>query len=342
MTTRSFFSLLLSLVVVSSAPAADPTLELVDVQKIWANEKHNAFTDLIRFQDHWLCTFREADGHIAGDGVICILSSKDGKEWKRHASIAEPGIDLRDPKFSIMPDGRLMIVAGGSLYKGGKTILGRMPRVTFSKDSVTWTAPLTVPREWEWLWRVTWHKSTAYGVSYTAFPAVPPATQPPERILRLLTSQDGEKWKEHVTDMKATDIPGETTLRFLQDGTGMAFTRRGGGNKHGWIGTSPAPYTEWTWKDAGDAIGGPNFIELPDGTLVGGGRKYDGPGGPKMVLGPLTRDSYKPQLVLPSGKDNSYPGLVWHDKLLWVSYYSSHEGRSNIYLARVKVTPAKP
>ena len=40
-------------------------------------------------------------------------------------------------------------------------------------------------------------------------------------------------------------------------------------------------------------------------------------------------------LTLPSGGDTSYPGLVWHDGLLWVSYYSSHEGKTSIYLAKV-------
>jgi hypothetical protein len=51
------------------------------------------------------------------------------------------------------------------------------------------------------------------------------------------------------------------------------------------------------------------------------------------------RDAGKLQeaLKLPSGGDTSYAGLVWHAVLLWVSYYSSHEGKSAIYLARVKV-----
>jgi hypothetical protein len=30
-----------------------------------------------------------------------------------------------------------------------------------------------------------------------------------------------------------------------------------------------------------------------------------------------------------------------HDGLLWVSYYSSHEGKTNIYLAKVEL-PAAP
>jgi hypothetical protein len=54
----------------------------------------------------------------------------------------------------------------------------------------------------------------------------------------------------------------------------------------------------------------------------------------------MTRDSYKPALTLPSGGDTSYPGLAWHDGLLWMSYYSSHEGKAAIYLAKVKLPPA--
>ena len=40
---------------------------------------------------------------------------------------------------------------------------------------------------------------------------------------------------------------------------------------------------------------------------------------------------------LPSSGDSSYPGLVWHDNQLWISYYSSHEGKAAIYIARVKL-----
>ena len=46
---------------------------------------------------------------------------------------------------------------------------------------------------------------------------------------------------------------------------------------------------------------------------------------------------YEPVLTFPSSGDNSYPGFVWHDGLLWMSYYSSHEGKTSIYLAKIKV-----
>ena len=44
----------------------------------------------------------------------------------------------------------------------------------------------------------------------------------------------------------------------------------------------------------------------------------------------------KPLLRLPSGGDTSYPGMVWHNDQLWISYYSSHEEKTSIYLAKVR------
>ena len=43
-------------------------------------------------------------------------------------------------------------------------------------------------------------------------------------------------------------------------------------------------------------------------------------------------------VVLPSGGDCSYPGLaVGPDGQLFVSYYSSHVGKTSIYFARLKM-----
>src|SRR5437879_5124436 len=108
-----------------AATASEP--QIVSVAKIWDQAPHNAFTDLIRWRDTWYCTFREADGHVGGDGKIRLLSSANGQSWDSVALIAEEGIDLRDPKLSLTPADQLMILAGGSVYKG-KTLLGRQSR----------------------------------------------------------------------------------------------------------------------------------------------------------------------------------------------------------------------
>ena len=42
-------------------------------------------------------------------------------------------------------------------------------------------------------------------------------------------------------------------------------------------------------------------------------------------------------LALPSAGDTSYASMVFHDGLLWISYYSSHEDGTNIYLAKIRL-----
>ena len=53
-----------------------------------------------------------------------MIESPDGQQWTSAALIEEKDVDLRDPKFSIAPGDRLMVVAGGSNYTG-KKLTGR-------------------------------------------------------------------------------------------------------------------------------------------------------------------------------------------------------------------------
>jgi hypothetical protein len=329
--TRTFNLALLSTLLFQftfAAFGAGP--ELLSVRKIWDKGGHNAFTDLIRFQNRWLCCFREADAHVGDDGKLRILESPDGETWKSAALLEEAGIDLRDPKLSIMPDGRLMLIAEGSVYHGTKKLQGRQPRAAFSQDGRVWSPTQRILHEGDWLWRVTWHDGTAYGFSYGA------ATNPQDanRLLKLYRSVDGVHWDLHATP-DVSGSPNETTLRFLSNGDAVALVRREGGDQGGWIGTSGSACTDWKFSKTTVRLGGPDFIEMPDGSLVAGSRDHS-QGKPRCSLFRMTRQSLEPVLTLPSGGDCSYPALVWHDGLLWVSYYSSHEGKASIYLAKVK------
>src|SRR5688572_1872926 len=144
---------------------SSPRAEVLSVARIWAEAEHSAFTDLIRHWDRWFCTFREGANHASPDGVIRLIASDDGIAWRSVARLAEAGIDLRDPKFSVTPDGRLMIVAGGSVMEQGRYV-GRQPRVFFSVDGSSWKPSAKFLSPGHWLWRATWFKGTAYGVSY--------------------------------------------------------------------------------------------------------------------------------------------------------------------------------
>ncbi len=345
MTRHRFWTAPLSLAsALLATPAHADAPELISVEKIWDRGAHNAFTDLARWRGKWYCTFREADAHVGGDGKLRVLESADGKAWEPVALIAEEGIDLRDPKLSVTPKDLLMISAGGSVYGGTRTLMGIQPRVSFSSDGRAWSAPRRVLSEGEWLWRVTWHEGKAYGASYS-LPAsrapkgaVKGGNPPPSADggLKLYVGTDGIQY-ELVTRLDVPDFPNETTLRFLPDDEMVAQVRRDAGDRKGWIGRSRPPYTDWKWHEASISLGGPNSLRLPDGSLWAAGRVSSPAGGPKTVVARMSRDDYEPVLTLPSGGDTSYPGLVWNEGILWISYYSSHEGKSAIYLAKVKL-----
>ena len=310
----------------SSKAGSNPTPAISEVRKIWDRAKHSAFTDLIRYKGKWYCTFRESDSHALGaDGVIRIISSIDGDKWKSAGVLQEDGIDLRDPKLSITPDGRLMVLMGGSVYRDRK-LKARQCRVVFSKDGVNWGDPEKIFLPNHWLWRVTWHEGMGYGVAYDI-------TGKEEWALKLFSTKDGVKY-DMITKLEIPGNPNETTLRFTDDGKMIALIRREGGSHNAWIGTSVAPYKKWKWNETAHAVGGPNFVILPDGEMWAAGRSY--PGGAKTVLAKMTESEYLPVLTFPSGGDTSYPGMVWHDGVLWISYYSSHEGKTSIYLAKIK------
>lgn len=320
-----YSAVILSLALGNFTSAGDA--QIVDARKIWDAGDHNAFTDLTRWHDRWWCTFRESHAHVGGNGKIRVITSTNGRQWESAALLEEKDVDLRDPKFSITPDDKLMLVVGGSIYKGTTKLTSRQPRVMFSTDGRAWSAPQKVLADGDWLWRVTWHDGKAYGVSYLA-PAAPA-----QWAVNLYSSADGIKW-ELVAPLEVSAEPNETTLRFDKAGNMLALVRREQGN--GWFGSAKPPFKEWTWHELNYKLGGPNFIELPDGSLLAGTREY-APKKTSMLVARLTPTALQPLATLPSSGDCSYPGMVWHDNLLWVSYYSSHEGKTSIYLATIKV-----
>ena len=332
---RNITALFFLLVVTQTAPlsmAAPPTAELVEVKKIWNAAPHCAFTDLAHWNGAFWCAFREGRGHVSSDGKIRVLTSADGEEWKSAALIALEGLDLRDAGLSTTPDGRLMLIGGAAPRASDGESAPTGTFVAFSADGATWTKPTIVLEPGRWLWRVTWHGGKAYGVSY--------ATPKGHPYTALLESDDGQQFVPLVSHLFGEGYPTEATLRFDADGTMLCLQRRDGkpDANSAFLGIAKSPYEDWQWHDIGMFFGGPNFIRVPSGKWIAAGR-IEHPNGPKTELAHLDveQKTLTPILELPSGGDTSYPGLVWHEGLLWVSYYSSHEGKANIYLARVKI-----
>lgn len=312
-------------------------------QLIWDNGTYNAFPSIEKFNGRYFISFREGASHIfneqgIADGKARILMSKNGRKWTSVALLSKEGFDLRDPKLSVTADGRLMVLMGGSVYED-KKLVRRIPQVSFSSDGEHFSDPQPVifdekiTDDQEWVWRVTWHEGVGYAVVYGDHFA-------------LLKTEDGLHFQTVCElDVDKAAFPNETTVRFLPDGRMALLVRREKLGAKGLWGVSAAPFTQWTWKDMPVGLGGPDFIVMPDGSIIAGTRATYFPERPKTVL--LKSDlegNFELNRVLPSGSDCSYPGFLIVGRDLWVVYYSSHElqrpdgrPRAGIYLTKIPI-----
>lgn len=302
-------------------------LMAIDSVRIWDSAPHSAFTDLIRFKGRWVCTFREGRGHVSSDGAIRVIGSKDGVKWESMALLKQPNLDLRDPKITVTPEGQLMITAAAAhRATDNQRNVDHDSMVFFSKDGKAWTEPSKIGEHNYWLWRATWFKKQVLMVGY-------PTVSPNDGATRLFSSSDGKRFEVLVPALVKEGFPNESTVIFRKDGTAFCLMRRDGKGFNGLLGTARPPYKEWTWADVGARVGGPNFVELGDGRLIGVVRLYDGKTRTSIVelkAGGGIKELEK----LPSSGDSSYAGIVNYKGELWISYYSSHEGKTAIYLAR--------
>lgn len=313
----------------------------ITIQKIWDKAPHSAFTDILRFNNAFYCTFREGVGHISGPGGTArVLRSVDGKTWQGIASFKMEGMDLRDPKISVTPDNRIMVLIDVETYKDGK-VDTRKPFVsysdqrgeTFSKPEASVVDPAIAVKS-DWVWRVTWNNGVGYAIDY----------QP--GAIYLMKTKDG-KYFENVSKIDVDGRPNESTIRFDKNGKIYVLIRREEGDTRGVLATSVAPFKTWEFNKLDQRLGGPNFIFLDDKTLCIGSRYYPADMAEQKNLNKHTTAVFITDLqgktikIIPikqSGGDTSYPGMLIYKNELWYSYYSSHEGKTSIYLAKIPLS----
>lgn len=307
-----------------------PSLKLAEARRIWDQAPHSAFTDMVRFKGRFICAFREGKGHVSPEGALRLIESSDGREWRSAALLRDSRGDLRDPKLSITPDNRLMLIGAIAFPKPAEVTHRSL--AWFSDDGRDWSEPVYIGEPNIWLWRAAWRKGNCYGVGYAV---------DGRELTRLYKSENGKNFEVLVPELfsKAAHgkgYPNEAALLF-ENNTAWCLLRRDADSGSAQLGQSSAPYKDWQWRDLGIRIGGPQMIRLPSGEVIAAARLYDGGARTSLIWVDLENAKLDEALKLPSGGDTSYPGLVWHGGALWVSYYSSHEGKTAIYLARVEL-----
>lgn len=310
-------------------------LKIDQINRISSRSPHSAFTDLHNLPDgSLLCCYRQATNHVSSDGTleITLLSARDRKVESR-SRIAIAGVDLRDPKLSQGPDGRIWLLANARYADAENTTLKRHMMSWFSYDGTSWSSPHDLGLNHWWLWRIIWRDDEAYGFAYH---------RGHDRI-DLYRGHPGKRmfcFKSHALGGASHNLsyPNESDMHVDNNSNMWALVRRDADSFSAQLGFSKAPFTRWYWHDLGVYIGGPAWVPLTASTMLVAGREWTG----KALVTTLwtlnlSNKRLEKILTLPSGGDNSYPGLAIDGDTLYVSYYSGHlDNDTRVYLARLQ------
>jgi hypothetical protein len=303
-----------------AAPADEAKLvEPSSVRCLVSNGKHNAFTAMVRWRDTYWLAYREADSHDYGEADIVVLRSSDAQDWTE-AFRVNILPDDRDPQF-VATEKRLFLY-DNPLQGGDLTAY-----VTYTDDGQTWSEPRPVYEPRFIMWKPIVHEGKFFAAVHRK------TSDPQAREVHLITSDDGLDWRK-ISTVSSAKGESETTLYFNPDGRLTAFLR----TKYsipGHIFESTAPFTEWTQRPAGTHLSGHSLHVFRGVPYLFCRTMNDAGADQGTMIYTYENDQLKPYCRLPAGGDCSYPEAVELGDEMLVSYYSTHEGTANIYLARV-------
>lgn len=333
------------------AQATTGDIRVENLRLAFNNGEHNAFTDLVRFQNRIYLTFRTCpDGHMVHPtSHILVLESRDeGRQWNEVHRFSVPLRDVRDPHFLVFQD--KLWIQTGTWYCGESSpksydMNEQLGYAVCSTNGKDWSEPGMLNGTYgHYIWRGAVHENRAYlcGRRKKDFVKVASRTERDPLVQSvLLESEDGWNWRHR--SMFQESFGDETAFVIEPDGVLTAICRSPG-NRPAIVARSRAPYEEWERSPLDRYIGGPLLVQWEGRWLVGG--RNITKEGPRTTLSWLVGDQLKTFLTLPSAGDNSYPGFVpLGPGRALVSWYSSHDkdesGKTgtSIYLAELILQP---
>lgn len=301
-------------------------LKLQSCKAITADKKHNAFTDLIFYDNQFWCAYRQASSHMLLDGVLVILTSKNAKDWNQYQILSWAGGDLRDPKFVINSQNQLWLMSGLRMacFNNYERRIASIDWQLHDDGFVFAHGQLGT-----WRWSGTLFDNQVLSVGYSG--------RDTKGV--LYTSQKSTDWKPLVSAFfpKSDCFTNESSLVFnKKEQIAYALVRRDGENCPAMLGKSQRPFMQWDWTALDLRVGGPKLIQLDKGNLIAGFRLFTEES-VSMVLAEIDIENgcFFNIIELPSDGDCSYPGLLIKNNLIYVTYYSSHDNGCQIYCAEL-------
>ncbi len=336
--------------------AASPVL---DVRRLIADGRHNAFTDLFRWRGTLYLTHRRSSGHGATDGDIVLLRSEDGERWEQTPTGLRSSHNFYEGHLAQLGDRLFMF--GGAFRRGGKLDKSTQQQfVSWTDDGVHWSSPTPIYQPRWRFWRPIRVGDALFAAAYHVdlSDLGPDGRIPPSAwTVRLVRSDDGVTWRD-VSVLSQGQGANESALFAEPDGRLTAWCRCDAGPCHMIQYVAEPPYDTWQGPiDAGQDVKG-QFVGEVNGRRFLIGRHIPCHSRHGTIF--CRRDWIRTRIwvwdrgywveyaTLPSGGDCSYAAAVpiGDDRML-VSYYSQHAyvnqpgfedmgGASDIYLATVR------
>ncbi|KMT66287.1 hypothetical protein [Catenovulum maritimum] len=311
-------------------------MKLISTQSIWQNNQHNAFTDLVEYQGRYFCCFRQATNHVSKDGIVRILVSDDLENWQLISTESYHLADLRDPKLTIHPSGKLLLTYYRKRFTPAGQCIANENCVSFSTTAISWSQPKVLGENNWWLWRYRFYQNTGLAIAYNR-------SQNTVHLYQGDPLASFHKVKDPLFSLSShgKGYPNESDILFTEDGTAICILRRDADSFSAQLGIAKLGYQNWQWYDLAEYVGGPAMLRLSNGKIIVAGRRWIANRLKKQLttwIFELDLDNKKliPLLELESAGDNSYPAMIEKQGKLYVSYYSQHSNRKcAIYLASI-------
>jgi hypothetical protein len=333
------FSLVLAIPIIfqSCKKGVDVNIESLKQLAVWNEAQHNAFTDLIHFNNNYYCVFREASDHNSFDGKTRIIKSANGINWINFSLLSIPNRDFRDAHFFVDDNSVLSIsINARDKYNTRQNVIFKLRDTTFVQ-----VKNVNVDNDYL-LWGFSKLKDSVYSVGYNVKQICFNAFNSDKPKLKLFNNKDTECINFGDVNVggswiaKTFDCPCESSMVFTPDSTLIVIVRDEHTPRQSHFGVSKYPFNNWNWTVFPYFVRGPKLALLPNGKLflAAGSMAYYN----ETYYAIVNQNNFQVEKlrVFPSDGDSGYPGVIIEGNTALVSYYSSHEGNARIYIDRIE------
>lgn len=292
--------------------------------RVYSGSRYSTFTSMVHFGKKYYVAFRESDTEYCHHGAadmkekayIVICSSEDAVRWNKELTIVNEKYDLHDPQLVVAPQGDkvlcyqgITIPGDGMMRDPGTAVSTLVLNESGILEEVSTTAVDMGEKSCYWLWGLTTHNDSYYGVGYFYYDQGKPT---------LFRSKDGIEYRE-VSEFAVEG--NEASPCFVGNRLYVFF--RSVQTMDCFVSYADAPYEDWKTRKYSFTMHAPKAVELWGKIYVA--MRYNMYSNAICCYDPATEEFRHIHTTFTNSvsTDVGYPGLIIHDGAMHVSWYAA-------------------